>query len=361
VLELVASIPKIGDAFKGASEVATAEMNRLSDAIQANAQGVNESLTGETFLGKITDGIAEARGSFDAFYADVKTKGQELQNIQPPEVENNNDDDATKQRKEQLNRDLLDLDNQYYLSKNQIELENEILDQERFLKRSEDQINALAQFELDKSELQYLSAVENTNALASESERALAKDKALKEKELRNLNIQNKAKKDLRAQEIQDQQTFFSTATSLSNSSNKELATIGKLSALTQIAIQTPQAVASSFNFGARIGGPPLGFALGAIALTAMSAQAAKVAGVKGFEQGGVIGNPSLGATIGSDNKLATVRDGEMILNAQQQKVVFDGINSGSLGSNQPIIIQIDGKEIFRAVRNQLNQGMKFA
>lgn len=77
---------------------------------------------------------------------------------------------------------------------------------------------------------------------------------------------------------------------------------------------------------------------------------------IKGFAEGGIIGNTQ-GATSGPDNRLATVRDGEMILNATQQKNLFDMINNG--GTNAPIVIQIDGVEVFKAVRNQIQNGMR--
>jgi len=100
-----------------------------------------------------------------------------------------------------------------------------------------------------------------------------------------------------------------------------------------------------------------LGFAFGAIAATAMAAQAAQIAGVQ-FEQGGFVGGAN-GATSGPDNRIAQVKDGEMILNASQQKNLMDIINGG--GNAAPIIFQVDGREIARAVRNQVQGGFKLA
>jgi tape measure domain-containing protein len=59
---------------------------------------------------------------------------------------------------------------------------------------------------------------------------------------------------------------------------------------------------------------------------------------LQGFEDGGVIGAPSggaIGATRGGDNMLATVRSGEMILNASQQAELFEAIQTGNLGSSE--------------------------
>ena len=189
-----------------------------------------------------------------------------------------------------------------------------------------------------------------------------------------NDKVQNeiaKSKKKRQATELKDQAAFFSAATSLASSENKALALIGKTAALTEIAIKTPQAVASSFAFGTRIGGPPVGFALGAIAATAMAAQAAQVAGIQGFADGGVVGGFQ-GSTGGPDNEVITARRGEMFLNATQQRNLFNQIDSGGNSdgemidainnlASRPVVLEIDGREIARTVKEQGLQGFSFA
>ena len=80
---------------------------------------------------------------------------------------------------------------------------------------------------------------------------------------------------------------------------------------------------------------------------------------IKGLEQGGFVGGMA-GASLGADNRVAKVRDGEMILNASQQKNLLDIINSGG-GSGGDVVIQVDGIEIARAVRTQMNKGFRLA
>lgn len=65
--------------------------------------------------------------------------------------------------------------------------------------------------------------------------------------------------------------------------------------------------------------------------LTAAIAQAKAL--LEGHEHGGVIGNKFIGATRGSDNVLMTGRRGELVLNAEQQKRLYD-IANGSASSN---------------------------
>jgi hypothetical protein len=62
---------------------------------------------------------------------------------------------------------------------------------------------------------------------------------------------------------------------------------------------------------------------------------------------------------MGPDNTIATVRTGEMVLNANQQEKLFNMINSG--GSGGDIVVQVDGREIARAVRSQVQQGYRLA
>jgi len=103
---------------------------------------------------------------------------------------------------------------------------------------------------------------------------------------------------------------------------------------------------------------------------TALSLGTIAAQSLQGFAGGGIIGQ-SMGATSGMDNRLATVRDGEMILNASDQRNVFNAISSGSIGGggdsmallnsiNQGIsallakdnVIEIDGRELGRSIRD---------
>ena len=80
------------------------------------------------------------------------------------------------------------------------------------------------------------------------------------------------------------------------------------------------------------------------------------------FNTGGVVGGFS-GATNGLDNTSANVRTGEMILNANQQKQLFDiAAGRGTQVSDDRMIeitsiVQMDEREIARAVRNQRIEG----
>lgn len=91
------------------------------------------------------------------------------------------------------------------------------------------------------------------------------------------------------------------------------------------------------------------------------------------FATGGIVGGAS-GASLGPDNTTANVRTGEMILNARQQKNLFDSIDSGANGGlvaainnlamyikNQPVIVNIGGRTVVETIRDELDSGRVFA
>lgn len=358
-LELLSLIPGIGEAFKGAAEVATAEVIRLSDAYQQNIKGLSEAFTGETFFSKVTDQIADARVNFDLLYNDIKTKSEELKNA--PVVGGSSEEQSQQLR--QLNSELLAIQNEYYLAANQLDEQNRIAEQERFFARSAEDIKNLQDFELTKSELQFQAAVDRASLTLKGDELRIAKEKALREKELRDLKINNQTKEQIRQQQLKDEQAFFASATSLASSANRNLALIGKAAALTQIAINTPKAISQAYNYGLAIsaGNPAVGAALGAIAGAAQAAQAARVAGIQGLAEGGIVGNPST-STSGPDNTVIKARNGEAVLTADDQLELLRAIRSGSLSQQSgDIVVQVDGREIARAVRTQINNGFRLA
>ena len=106
---------------------------------------------------------------------------------------------------------------------------------------------------------------------------------------------------------------------------------------------------------------PNLALAATAKTIGAINTAAIVATSLKGFAGGGIVGGDFNGAAGGKDNVTITARQDEMMLNGAQQKTLFDAISSGSLGGGGDIVIKIDEREIFRAVRNQLNGGAKFA
>jgi hypothetical protein len=88
------------------------------------------------------------------------------------------------------------------------------------------------------------------------------------------------------------------------------------------------------------------------------------------FEKGGIVP----GQSFTGDKVQANVNSGEMILNRQQQSTLFKVANGGGSDSGkldqaiallssivqQPLVVNIDGREVFNVTRGQLASGRSF-
>jgi hypothetical protein len=241
--------------------------------------------------------------------------------------------------------------------------------------RQEAEFQRILEFETQKKELEFQLAEEKAGLIEDRALREAELSKIGKERELAFSQIANKNLVDnekLKYQNLQNQafafkkfedqtqkervaglQSNFNQIATLSQSGNRTLASIGKSAAVANATIDGYAAVQKALASAP----PPLNYALAAAVGTATAANVAKIAGVN-FQDGGFV--PPAGATRGADNQLASIRTGEMVLNADQQKNLMNMINQGTMGSGE-IVIQIDGRTIARAVRDQINNGFKLA
>jgi TP901 family phage tail tape measure protein len=154
----------------------------------------------------------------------------------------------------------------------------------------------------------------------------------------------------------------FGLAAALAKDGSKTQFLIQKAGALAEIAIADGKARAlipaqtALIPFPANIAAAA-GLNAYVTAQTALGAATVAAATIKGFESGGIVGQ---GVTGGADNRVATIKDGELVLNGQQQKNLFDAINSGNLGGGNIQVI-IDGREVAIALRNQIRGGFSLA
>ena len=96
-----------------------------------------------------------------------------------------------------------------------------------------------------------------------------------------------------------------------------------------QIATNAGVAVAKGVSSAVDVGFPAAIPAMATMLAAILSAIAqAKALASEGFETGGVIGGYR-GATMGNDNTVASVRTGEMVINAEQQRRLFEIANGG--------------------------------
>lgn len=354
--------PGLSDTFKdlenpisGASEA----LNDLSDGIlgsittfDGNAFG-SASKSIENFGNAIID--AEAKVASGKLIAEQANKDR---------LKNEEESDAAiLANRKQLSNDILVLQQQLANEEKAFQDQLAITGQEENLAKRQAEIQAIFDQKIAEADAVLQGELLKNQAIKDAQQRALADQKTYENFSLQATKITNERiladkkamvenEKRINKDREANQKDTISTIATLSQSGNKTLAAIGKAAALTQIAIDTPVAIGKALSAFP----PPFNFAAASAVGAAMAAQAARVAGVQ-FENGGVVGQ---GASVGPDNRVATIRDGELILNANQQKKLFDAINSGSFGGGE-IVVQIDGREIARAVRDQINNGFRLA
>ena len=345
-------------------EILNAELQQAEDMAAYDLAAANTNkLTNEIYR------LTTAKKALDAQAISPKVK-PETPDVALPKVE----DTSVKDARAKQNAELLALDAQLVEARRNFGLQESndaiqagfVKDQQEIERIAQHEI-VLAEINAQKKEAELASDLDQNQKkleiqkIQAEKELAIVEAQGKRQNEINKLTAkrdedETKKKNEVKKQSEKDyEQTLAATLSQISTlqtSGNKTLVAIGKAAGLSQLAISGPVAVGKALELGPIIG-PPLAVATG----IAFAAQAAKIAGVA-FENGGIVGQLN-GATAGADNRVATVRDGEMILNANQQKNLFDMINSG--GSNAPIIIQIDGVEIARAVRSQVQGGFRLA
>lgn len=334
--------------------------DRLGDTNKLEIVARNSGQNVEKVTESIKRQIEALRNRATELSKGVKTEGPSLEVVDTGKIEEENTKILELRRK--LKKDLALIEADAKIKEAEIALgTDDITAEQRQL-----QLNNILAFENEKADINASFAEEENKRIQDSSARRTANElSAAKESLLVATNIQ-KQRKIIRQQELKDEQVFFGLAKSLSSSENKSLAAIGKAAGLLQIAQATPPAIASSFAFGARIGGPPLGFAFAGIAGAAQAAQAANLAK---FATGGFVNS----GTNTGDNNIIRVNGDEAVLNKKQQNEFMKIANGNASGGSeliekidtlidiiqsQPVMVQIDGREVFRAVREeQVNRG----
>ncbi len=175
----------------------------------------------------------------------------------------------------------------------------------------------------------------------------------------------NKINERSRQQELQQQNKFFSDLNGLSRAQSKELLAISKAASITQVLLNTPEAISNSFTFGTRIGGPAVGFVFAALAATAQAAQVAAIAGTP-LQKGGEIppGFPD-------DTFSARLTSGETVVPrdttenlkaflAEQggSREVLSSIDSKLDNLSNQVVVQVGDEQIINVIRNAQDRGL---
>ena len=196
-----------------------------------------------------------------------------------------------------------------------------------------------------------------TNQLV-EAKKQAAKD--IKEAEEGGMFATKEYSKLTNQEKLRNLQQTLGTISTLMESSNKEAFALGKAAAITNATIQGILAVQTAI---ASPPGPPWSFALAAVVGAMAAVNVGKIASQSppGYAMGGVVP----GSSFTGDKVPIRVNSGERVLTAEQNENMEAIANSGAINNQvsamlaQPIIIQIDGREIARAVRNQIDSGYR--
>jgi len=184
--------------------------------------------------------------------------------------------------------------------------------------------------ELNAIQLQQIDKQLQNATNAREKKRLMEqKYNLLEQKELLK---QAKFQEEVDKQKEANRASSLNTIASLQNSNNKTLAAAGKAAAITQIAIETPVAIAKALSAFP----PPFNFGAAAAVGVAMAAQAARIAGVPLAEGGIVQARPGgIQATIGEGGQDEAVipldRAGEFGFGGGKNITIV--VNGGLLGS----------------------------
>lgn len=153
-------------------------------------------------------------------------------------------------------------------------------------------------------------------------------------------------------QRLTNIQSTLGTISSLSESNNKSLAAAGKAAAISTATIDGFAAVQKALASAP----PPFNFAIAGLVGAATAANIAKIASVKGFQGGGVVG----GVPQDRDNQTVNVASGEVILNRRQQaETLFQIANGQNSGGGGGLSINIEagiGGVSDEQVDNLINQ-----
>jgi len=359
VLELIAAVPGIGNAFKGAADAATAEVLRLSEAVDSNIKGLNDSVSGDTFLSGLSLGIAEARTNFDVFFNEIKNAPPIVSKVSVQGPTEEETLEVINQRKA-LAAEIAALDAQLALDAQAQEEQLRIAEQEARGINQEQEILDLVAFQERKNVIEYEAQLaKNEITLTGEAKR-LADLKALQELQLKNGALNAKKQVDQQKLLASEERAVFSARISAFQGFASLGLALTKQGSREAKAISTAQALVSTYAGAAQVLGDPKIPVLAKPAFVAgiIAQGLAQVANInkQSFASGGIVGGEFSGASMGQDNVQITARKDEMFLNAQQQKNLFEMINNGGMGGG-PIIVQVDGREIARAVRTQKEMG----
>lgn len=369
VVLLLQQIPVLGKQFENLKNPLDGIADTLSNKIATSFTDFKKSVDDNTFT-KLADGTAKLKTRILELTLAAATSGDIYKNSNDGRANSETETDAKiLAERAKLGADLAALQLQIAAEQASQSEALRVASIENEGQRNAEQVNAIFNQKIAEAEATYQGELLKNAATQKGQELALANQIAFNKKiqaENKAANDRDiavaKARVDLEAatseQKYNIARASFGLAAALAKDGSKTQFAIQKAAALAEIAIADAKARALAIAQTALIPYPGNLAALAQMnalitATTAISAATVAAQTIKGFASGGVVG-----ATMGQDNTVISAREGEMVLNADQQKKLFDMINAGGGGD---IIIQVDGREIARAVRTQIQGGFRLA
>lgn len=282
-------------------------------------------------------------------------------------------DDNRAKQEEEVNQKIVSQRRQLFLQLEQLRVEERQKEAERklaqdqlSLEEREVELQKIQQYEQQKATL-VLAADQEKNAKLRDAEsQRLANEAANAKASVAIKQSQLNAEKAITDARLANEQRLIQGyAVALNQAANlaKKGTAEQKALAIASSTINTYQAATRAYRdypFPANI----------AVMATTIAAGLNQVSQIQkqSFQTGGVVGGFS-GATNGMDNTTANVRTGEMVLNGNQQRRLFDIADGRASNDNsdlvnavnnlasQPVVVEIEGREVARAVRDQRLEG----
>jgi hypothetical protein len=160
--------------------------------------------------------------------------------------------------------------------------------------------------------------------------------------------------------------TFFGNLATLSQTGNKELFEIGKIAAIAQAVVSG----ATAINNALAVPPYPVGVALAASAAVAAGVQIATISaqklatGMTEIPKG--FNNDSFPALLSSGERVISVPQNQDLKSFMEEErgsrsMLASIAEKLDMALNRPIVIEINGREVFRAVSDELSAGRAFA
>jgi hypothetical protein len=273
-----------------------------------------------------------------------KIAREEVKKLKNAEVEATTT--SSEESEKQVN--IIELRNAAIREKNQEDIE---LNKEMQLIRKDEELTALAE-ELGEKEV--LKALHDARLLEQEGKTAAAKKKLTDleaKREKQSIQSLFDFEKNTNAGRAANLKSTLNTIATLSSSGNKTLAVIGKSAAIGTATIDGIIAVQKALALGPILG-PPAAIVTG----IATAANVAKIGGVKGFQDGGLVG----GSSFTGDRVPALVNSGELILNRAQQDTVAPQLAGGNITVNVQAGVVSDNDSLIDQIVEGINRGTEF-